>query len=277
MSQTPRARVPLSRRFPLLLPLAVAFHRTRRSARWLLSDADWATGRAEQSLPVRVARHDSVLVRDLGSGLTALQHGKVTNLRLASPRIDGLLVGPGETFSFNRVVGNCTRRKGYVDGLRLANGEPSAGVGGGICQIANMLHWLVLHSDLTVVERSEHSFDAFPDTERVVPWGVGCTIVHNYVDLVVRNDTDLTFQFRLAVSATHLHGELLADRPPEHDYVVEARHERFERSGAAVHRSNEIWRTARSRVDGTVRGEELVKSNRALVMYEPDPSRVVEV
>ena len=159
----------------------------------------------------------------------ALQHNKVVNLRLASARTDGVVIRPGETFSFNKVVGNCTRRKGYVVGMRLSNGDASAGVGGGICQLANLLHWMFLHSPLTVVERSEHSFDPFPDKNRVLPWGVGCSIVWNYVDLVVRNDTDTTFQVHTWLEEKHLRGELRADRPIEHSYKVEARDEEFVR------------------------------------------------
>ncbi len=161
----------------------------------------------------------------------ALQHNKVVNLRLASARTDGVVIRPGETFSFNKVVGNCTRRKGYVVGMRLTNGDATAGVGGGICQLANLLHWMFLHSPLTVVERSEHSFDPFPDKNRVLPWGVGCSIVWNYVDLVVRNDTDVTFQVHTWVDEKHLRGELRADRPVEHSYKVEARGEEFVRVG----------------------------------------------
>ena len=71
---------------------------------------------------------------------------------------------------------------------------------------------MFLHSPLTVVERSEHSFDPFPDKARVLPWGVGCSIVWNYVDLVVRNDTDITFQLHTWLDDRHLRGELRADR-----------------------------------------------------------------
>ena len=151
-------------------------------------------------------KHGSLLLRELSPDEMALQHSKVVNLRLASARTDGVVIRPGETFSFNKVVGNCTRRKGYVVGMRLSNGDATAGVGGGICQLANLLHWMFLHSPLTVVERSEHSFDPFPDKNRVLPWGVGCSIVYNYVDLVVRNDTGTTFQLRTWVGAKHLRG-----------------------------------------------------------------------
>ena len=83
--------------------------------------------RALRSLPVRVKKHGSLLLRELSADEMALQHNKVVNLRLASARTDGVVIRPGETFSFNKVVGNCTRRKGYVVGMRLSNGEARAG------------------------------------------------------------------------------------------------------------------------------------------------------
>jgi vancomycin resistance protein VanW len=180
----------LTERFPGLLPVAVRVHRARRRVAWATSRSAWATGRYVVPFDFRVKKHSSLLLRRLGDSDMRLQHNKVVNLRLAAARVDGLLIRPGETFSFNRTVGNCTRRKGYVEGMRLSKGSAAAGVGGGICQLANLLHWMFLHSGLAVVERSEHSFDPFPDNGRVLPWGVGCSIVYNYVDLVVRNDTD---------------------------------------------------------------------------------------
>jgi vancomycin resistance protein VanW len=263
-----------SQRHPWLRPAAVLAHRTRRRAQWLLSDAAWASYRPRTDLPVRLQRHGSPLLRELAGVDMALQHNKVVNLRLAAARLDHLVLRPGETFSFNRSVGSCTRRRGYVEGLRLADGTPGAGVGGGICQLANLLHWLVLHSPLTVVERSEHSVDPFPDSGRVLPWGVGCTIVYNYVDLVVRNDTAATFQLRTWVGGTELHGELRADRELPVSYRVEGRDERFETGpDGRVRRSNEIWRTTTDRRTGAVVATELVRRNRAVVLYQMDVSQ----
>ena len=260
----------LAERHPWLYPVAVRIHRVRRHLAWLASDTRWATRAAgTPELPVRVKKHGSLLLRELSADEMALQHNKVVNLRLASARTDGVVIRPGETFSFNKVVGNCTRRKGYVVGMRLSNGDATAGVGGGICQLANLLHWMFLHSPLTVVERSEHSFDPFPDKNRVLPWGVGCSIVWNYVDLVVRNDTGLTFQLHTWLDEKHLRGELRADRVPEHSYRVEARDEEFLRIDGRVWRRNEIWRTFVDRRTGDVVGEELVKRNCAVVKYPP--------
>lgn len=266
-----------SERHPRLYPLAVRVHRLRRRWTWLTTRTPWASDRVDVDLPVRVKAHSSLLLRELSEDEMALQHGKVVNLRLASARTDGILIRPGETFSFNHVVGNCTRRKGYVDGMRLSNGDAEAGVGGGLCQLANLLLWMFLHTELTVVERSEHSFDPFPDKGRVLPWGVGCSIVFNYVDLVVRNDTDTTFQLRTWLAERHLRGLLLADREPPRSFHVEARQERFFRYRGRFFRANQIWRTVIDRRSGNLLGEELLKENCALVKYEPGNLPVIEV
>ncbi len=278
---TPPARVTapprLTERHPWLYPLAVRVHQARRHLAWAASGTSWAGAREAAPLPFRAIRHRSLLLRELEGAAMALQHSKVTNLRLASARVDGVLIRPGETFSFNRVVGSCTRRKGYVDGMRLSNGEAQAGVGGGICQLANLLHWMFLHAPLTVVERSEHSFDPFPDNGRVLPWGVGCSIVYNYVDLVVRNDTSSTYQLLVRVGDRHLEGELRTDTDPVHRYRVVARDEQFLRHEGRVFRRNEIWRSRTDRRTGDTVGEELVKRNCALVTYVPTGVDILDV
>jgi vancomycin resistance protein VanW len=157
--------------------------------------------------------------------------------------------------------------------MLLDNGLPTAGVGGGICQLANLLHWMVLHSPLTVTERSEHSFDPFPDNGRVLPWGVGCAVYYNYVDLRFRNDTDVTFQVRVAVGERYLEGELRASEPLPHSYSVHARDEGFDQVGPRWYRHNEIWRDVIDRRTGARVGEELLKRNRALVTYDPTVGR----
>lgn len=259
----------LTERHPTLYPFAVRVHRARHSWRWIRSDAVWARQRTTDRFPVRIKRHKSLLRRTLSDDEMALQHGKVRNLELASARFDGLVIGPGETVSFNRIVGNCTRRKGYVDGMRLSNGEALSGVGGGICQLANLIHWMVLHSPLTVTERSDHSFDPFPDNGRVLPWGTGCSIVYNYVDLCFRNDTDITFALAVRVGDRYLEGELRASEAPEHSYSVFARGEEFLRLGAEYFRRNEIWRDVVDRRTGNTVGHELIRRNCALVRYVP--------
>ncbi|MCY7399779.1 MAG: VanW family protein [Nocardioides sp.] len=272
----------LTQRHPALLPLAMRVHRARRRTTWARQRWSgrvvFARDRSTDRLPVRVKQHGSLLLRELDADRMHLQHNKVMNLGLAAARMDGLLIRPGETFSFNRVVGNCTRGKGYVDGMTLSNGSAESGIGGGICQLANLVHWMFLHAPLTVLERSEHSFDPFPDHGRVLPWGVGCSIVYNYVDLVMRNDSDRTFQLVVGVGERYLHGQLLADETPDFSYRVEARDEQFLRREGQVFRRNEIWRRVIDRSSGIQVGEQRLKNNCALVVYEPAADvEVIEV
>jgi vancomycin resistance protein VanW len=270
MSQLLTRQRRFSERHPAAYPVAVWVNRARRRVQWLRAKTLWASDRRDEDLDIRVKPHKSLLLRSLGESEMYLQHNKVTNLGLAAGRVDGLLIRPGETFSFNRVVGNCTKRRGYVEGMRLSNGEAVPGVGGGICQLANLLHWMVLHSELTVIDRSEHSFDPFPDNGRVLPWGTGCSIVYNYVDLQLRNDTESTFQIRVSVGPRYLEGELRVDRAQTYSYMVHSELERFYRLGDDYFRANQIWRSVIDRRTGQRVGEELVRHNCALVKYTPD-------
>ena len=266
----------LTERFPLLYPVAVKVHQVRRTWSWWRGTESWA-GPGSLNLPThRVKAHKSLLLRELGESEMWLQHNKVHNLRLACASVDGVVIGPGETFSFNRVVGNATRRRGFVDGMKLSNGQAKAGVGGGLCQLANLLVWMFMHSPLTMVERSEHSFDPFPDNGRVLPWGVGCSIVYNYVDLVVRNDTEAAFVLSVGVGEKYLEGELRSDRELPHTYSVHARNEEFLEYDERFFRRNEIWRRVIDRRSGNTVAEELLKQNCALVKYLPGSYRSVD-
>ena len=265
-----RQRAPrLSERLPFLYGTAVCALRWKRRWQLIRSHHQWAAARRQELLPVRVYTHKSLLLRTLGETEMWLQHNKVHNLKIAAPRLHGLLLRPGETFSFCRLVGRATARKGYKIGMLLDNGEAKPGIGGGICQLANLLHWMVLHTPLTVIERSEHSFDPFPDHARVLPWGVGCAIYYNYVDLQFRNDTESTFQLLVNVGDKYLEGEIRADREQPHSYKVFAQKEEFLKRDEQWFRRNEIWRSVINRQTGVHLYDELVKKNFALVKYVP--------
>ena len=74
------------------------------------------------------------------------QYNKITNLRLAAARLDGVVLRPGETFSYWRLIGRPSRRKGYLDGIVLFCGTFRPGVGGGLCQMSNLIFWMTLHT-----------------------------------------------------------------------------------------------------------------------------------
>ena len=198
-----------------------------------------------------------------------LQHNKVTNLRLAIERIDGVLIRPGETFSIWRMVGRPTAAKGYLEGLVLSNGKIEKGIGGGLCQLGNLLYWMALHSPFTVAERYRHGYDVFPDLNRSIPFACGATLAYNYIDLQLRNDTRDTFQIRLWLDDEHLNGEILSSREPEwRCEVYETDHLIKLQPWGGYTRHNRIWRRQTSLIDGMM-SESLVTENHAIMMYNP--------
>lgn len=226
-----------------------------------------ARTRAEESLEHSIFRHRSMLLRPLRDVEMYLQHNKVTNLRLAIDRIDGVLIRPGETFSVWRLVGRPTAARGFLEGLVLHNGRIEKGIGGGLCQLGNLIYWMALHSPLTVAERYRHGYDVFPDVNRTIPFGCGATLAYNYIDLQLRNDTDQTFQLKLWLDEDHLNGELLSDAPARTSFeVYESDHLIKLQPWGGYTRHNTICRRC---VDNGMIREEIVAENHAIMMYEP--------
>lgn len=269
----------LSHRHPLLYDFAVFCHRQKRRFSWLRDRRAFAgelLTDSEQKLPHNVKRHSSRLLKNLGETEMWLQHNKVENLKLCLPHINGLVIKPGETFSFCRLVGKPTAKRGFKIGMELTMGQARPGIGGGICQLANMLNWLIMHSPLTITERSTHSFDPFPDQKRSIPFGTGCAIFYNYVDFCFVNETDYTFQLLLEIDEDNLNGHLVSNEMIEHNYKVFEKDHYFIREGDTIFRHNEIWRKVLTRVVGKHLHDEHIKTNHVRVLYEPDEDLIRE-
>ena len=213
-------------------------------------------------------KHKSLLRRRLGNSDPQLQENKVKNLRIACPTIDGILIKPGQTFSFWRSIGEATGDKGYFEGMQLSRGLVVRGVGGGLCQLANLLYWMALHTPLTIAERHHHSFDPFPDENRVLPFGSGAGVFYNYVDLRFFNPTDLTFQIRLWLTGDQLKGAIYSNSETLHSYHVFEKNHKFSSDNGKYYRENEIWRTVIDRRTGNRVAEEMLVKNHAEVKYE---------
>ena len=261
----------LSEMHPALYFLSVWSRRLIRCLNWYFGNKKFAMVFDGEKLPFRVTKHQSVLIRKLGGSDLQLQYNKITNLAIAIKKIDGILIRPGETFSFCKLVGLSTKRKGYLPGMVLSGGEAKPGIGGGICQIANLIHWLVIHSPLTVSERYHHTFDPFPDDRRVLPFGSGATVFYNYIDYQFKNNTPLTFQIRLWLSQKCLEGDLRVSEDLDFAYHVFEKDHQFLRIDGNYYRKNEIWRNKIiRRKSGEILETELITRNFALVKYLPE-------
>lgn len=222
-----------------------------------------------QPLPVMIYRHGSLIRRTLGNVDPRLQENKATNLAIAAPKVSHILIRPGETFSFWKLVGNTTAKKGYQEGLVLKGGQSDSGVGGGMCQFTNLIHWMVLHSDLEIVEHHHHDgFDLFPDFGRQVPFGTGTSIFYNYLDYRFYNGTDRIYQLVVTVDAAYLRGELRCSEPVEFSYHIETEKEKFVREDGIVYRTGEVYRSKVDKKTGETVEKQLLRKNHARVMYD---------
>ena len=216
----------------------------------------------------QVYKHQSLILRPLKNVDMYLQENKRTNLALANKKLNQTLIKPGQTFSFWHLVGRPTAAKGYLEGLVLKQGEIATGTGGGLCQLGNLLFWIFAHSPLTITERHRHGFDVFPDVNRKVPFGAGATLSYNYIDLQVKNETQNTFQLKLWLDETHLHGALYSKKALTSTFKIEERnHIMKQQYWGGYSRHNQIVKIETAK--GKQSKETLLVENHAVMMYTP--------
>lgn len=256
-------------RSDLRLALGGAYYGTLRKLLWIKERSSFTRERCEAILPYSAASHKTPLMRSLRDVDMWMQENKVTNLRLASARVNGIVLHPGQTFSYWYLIGRPTARKGYLPGMLLRNGRAVAGVGGGLCQLSNLIFWMTLHTPLTVTERHRHGYDVFPDANRTQPFGSGATCFYPYLDLMIRNDTQDTYQMRVRVGKTDLEGEWRVSAEPTERYeVVERSHEMRAQYWGGYIRHNELYRQTFD-LQGKLLAETPVAVNDAVMMYSP--------
>ncbi len=261
-------RKPLSSVSPVTYRTSVFLRRQVRRLRWYLGREKYAMRISEETLPETVVTHRSILMRKLAGTDETLQRNKITSLRTAAACIDGVIINPGEVFSFWRLVGNPVERRGFLPGLQLSFGELVSMVGGGLCQFSNLLHWMVLQAPLEVTERHRHSVDPFPDYRRTVPFGTGATVFYNYLDFMFKNNTPWRFQVKTWVDENNLQGEIRCEKDLPSIFSVEERNHRFIRIGGTVYRENELWRIETDSVTSEILAEGLLMKNHAEVRYD---------
>lgn len=255
---------------PLAYRLSAMRCRAQRNFHDLFSGLQFAQEKGS-TLPVKVYEHASLIRRRLGNVDMRLQENKAVNLALTAPKLDCVLIRPGETFSFWHLVGSCTADKGYLEGLYISGGKPTTGIGGGMCQMTNLIHWMALHSDLVIAEQHHHDqIDLFPDFGRQIPFGTGTSIAYNYLDYRLYNPTDRTYQLRVCVDGEHLRGELRADGEQAFSYHIRVENERFLREGDDIFRCGTVYRDRIDRRTGMVLSQEVLRENHARVLYDLD-------
>ena len=256
---------------PLTYQISVEKCIALRKLRDAFTHTRLAETRQEEPLPVVLYRHASLIRRRLGNVDMTLQENKAVNLSLAAPLVNSVVIRPGETFSFWNLVGRPTAQRGFREGLTISTGRTSSGIGGGMCQFTNLIHWMVLHSPLTITEHHQHDgMDLFPDYGRQIPFGTGTSIVYNYLDYRFRNDTPAAFQLLTWSDGTYLRGELRSDRSLPVRWHVHAEGEGFVREEGIVYRVGQVWREKVDVRTGQLLERTLLRQNHARVLYDTD-------
>lgn len=244
-------------------------YRLKRYGEWLLDGKQYSKKKENERLPFVHFKHKTPLLRQLKDVEMDMQHNKVTNLKLAVKRLNGVIIQPGETFSYWRLIGKPTKRKGYVEGMILHYGKVTSGIGGGLCQLSNLIYWMTLHTPLTVTERYRHSYDVFPDSNRSQPFGSGATCMFNYLDLQIKNETSQPYQLIVYVTDASLVGEWRSNQPVAKTYKVYEKEHSFTREDWGGYVRHNLIRREVYNTSGELIDDEYVTENHAITMYEP--------
>jgi len=178
--------------------------RARRDSGLLLARRG---GAPEADFPHALAE----IVQEIKGG--AFLEGKLANIRLGAARLDGVVVAPGETFSFWALVGRPSAAAGFQLGRSIRGGVAGGDIGGGLCQVSGIAYEAGLRVGLTVAERHPHSRDLYTEAERFTPLGLDATVVWPYRDLRLRNPHAIPLRFGFTVGDRTLTASVQATAP----------------------------------------------------------------
>ena len=209
-----------------------------------------------------------VLLRKLHGVDMQLQINKTKNLEIAGKKVDGIIVMPGEVFSLWNLVGKTSKRKGYVEALTVSDSELGTGIGGGLCQLGNLIHYLVLHTDLEVVEKHHHSDALFPDEKRRVPFGTGTSIAYKRLDYKFKNTTNYPVQLRIWQDDVMIYGEIRSTVPIDYKYKLVEEGHHFAMEDGIFYRISKVYRIKYDKETNKEIKKELILNNHSRVMYD---------
>ena len=216
-----------------------------------------------------VKSHTSLLLRKLHGVDMQLQENKVTNIKLACEKINGIIIHPGETFSYWTTVGKPTAKKGYKAGLTISVKKGlGSDIGGGLCQMANLIHYLVLNSPLEVTELHHHSDALFPDDRRRVPFGTGTSVFYNNVDYRFKNTSDCDIQILVWIQDGYLCGELRSEKEFPYRYKLVEENHHFRKEKDEYYRISQVYRITINKNTNEEINKELILDNHSKVMYD---------
>lgn len=240
----------------------------KRHLKDFFSNEKFAEKHQAEILPNLVSSWSSNLIKRAPGVELRLQENKAVNIDIACKKINGLIIHPGEIFSFWRTVGKPTKSKGYKDGRVIIKNKLIPGLGGGLCNLGNTIHRMILHSPLKVTEIHHHSDALAPDEGKRVPFSAGTSISYNYIDFRFKNITEQNFQLCLWCENEKLFGELRSENEFPYEYRLVEENHHFHKEGEKFFRVSKIYRETLDKATGEVIAKDLVWDNHSEVMYD---------
>ena len=137
--------------------------------------------------------------------------------------------------------------------------------------MANMIHWLVLHTPLEVTELHHHSDALFPDVKRRVPFGTGTSICYKALDYRFKNITKYPVQIRVWLDETMLYGEIRSTEPLKEKYkIIEEDNYYAKDEDGVFYRNSKVYRIITNKKTKQEIKKELILDNHSKVMYDYD-------
>jgi len=171
-----------------------------------------------EDFPFQLAEYSCPLINPPSQ--RGLFENKLHNIRLAISRIRPPVLQTGQEFSFWRMALAPTAENDYREGAMFINHQVRTSLGGGLCQLTGLLYNLALLSGCEILERHNHSIDAYGE-ERYIPLGRDATVAYGRKNLRFRNPYDFPLAFELHVDEHRAWGRVLGARPVEHKIRIE--------------------------------------------------------
>lgn len=190
------------------------------------------------------------LLSDFSTKYAASNRNRTTNLILAANKINGTVLMPGETFSYNKVVGARTIAAGYKEAPIYVQGKVVDGLGGGICQITSTLYNAAVYANLEITQRTNHQF-----VPSYVTASRDATVVYGSLDFQFKNNRNYPIKLVCSVSGGIANFKIFGLKQDD-DYQVEISSYETGRTATAIY--SEAYKILKK--DGkTVRTELLSK------------------
>ncbi|MGB4919950.1 MAG: VanW family protein [Lactococcus raffinolactis] len=253
---------------PTCYAISVKKENLKRHLQDLKRKENFATDFQKEKLTYVVSERSSNMIKRAEGVDLASQFNKAKNIELACQKLNGLVIKPGEVFSFWKLVGKISEKKGYKAGRVIERNKLILGIGGGICNLANTINLLVIHSPLLITEFHTHSDALAPDETGRIPLNAGTSVSYNHIDYRFKNTTNQSFQLMLWCEGEVLHAALRSERELPYTYDILEENHHFTKEKEKFYRISKIYKATLSKTSGDMVEKTLIWDNHSEVMFD---------